>query len=136
MGSLIEMSGTFAGGTESNVASIDIAQSGFLLGVQWACTPLLDAAAELFEAQVSFGSQASGTNDARQVISAVRATLGLGAAGAYVVAINLFVPLPEVPLFPGERIYLHGISTAGVTGIIRCFLHLSFDEPSSRVRRQ
>jgi len=136
MGSVIQMSAAGTGGTESALVSIDIPQNGSILGVQWACSCLLNADAEVFEAQLSFGSANSNTNDSRQVISSLRMTASLvTAAGAVPVFANYYCPLPDLPVAAGERLFIHAAATAGVTSTIRCFLHLSFDEPSTRVRR-
>lgn len=136
MGSIIQMVAAGAGGTEQDIATIDIPQNGSILGCQWSCNCDLDADAEVFEAQISFGSSSAGQNDARQVISSIRMGGGiLTAVGAVPQHWNYYCPVPDLPVFAGERIHMHLIATAGVTSNVRCLLHFSFDEPSLRARR-
>lgn len=131
MGSTVKMYST---GTS---AQIDIPMSGDLIGIQWAMQSDADADGDYYQAQVSFRSAASyTTNDDRGVISEVVAQFQLVTSGAVVNHINTYIPLPDIPIAAGERLYLHVDSTGGVTCSVRAILHFSFDIDKVASRRR
>ena len=136
MGSIIRMSGALAGGTENAIAQIDVPANTTLLGIQWAVNANLDADDEFYRVQLSFRASYSYTNDDRAVISEVAQQVALLTSGVYINQNNLYVPMPDIGLMGGERLFLHGSSTSGVIANVVCFLHLDHDMDKPSVRRR
>lgn len=137
MGSIIQMSGTIAGGTENALAQIDVLKDGDLVGVCWAVILDLDADLETCSLQVSFGSTRTTANDSRQVVDNLLIQNNLTTSGQSNTGnLNQYHVMPRVPVFAGERLFLHSSATSGVTGTVLCCVHFSFNEnlPSQRRR--
>lgn len=136
MGSVIKMYGAGDGDTDV-LAQVDIPMSGSLIGLQWAVAADLDADVEYLVAQLSFRSTGTfTTNDDRGVISEVRAQISLTTSGVSPVAINNYVPLPDIPIAAGERLYLHINASAGLNSLVGCMLHFDFDIDKVSSRRR
>ena len=105
----------YGSGVTDNLASLDIAANGKIVGVAWAAYGDLDADTETLAAEVSFSSSSGlATNDTKSSISAVRA-FNTSTATA-LIAINTFVgPGLNIPVKAGERLYLHAAG-ASFTG--------------------
>lgn len=124
----LEMLGMFGAGTGGNqdaIANIDIPQDGLLVGVDWDVRIDMDADAEVFDAELSFiATSQFFTNDTRGRISSVSAIQTvLDATGGQLGTIQKFVPILDLILHGGERLFLHIISSTGVGGNTRCTLH-------------
>lgn len=133
---IILITGAMVGGTVSAFAQVDIPQDGTIVGVQWSVHFDLDADAEIGQVFLSFAATAAIANDSRSVISTVvtRASV-LTAVGAVPNYVNFHVPM-ELDVSGGERIFLHEISTAGVTGSAACLVHFASGGRSARSPRR
>lgn len=137
MGTQIQMVGATTGGTEAALANIDVPRNGNLVGVSFAGRVDFDTDNDFCHVQISFGSTVSTTNDSRQVIANWQAGhLTFTAGGSLVGGGNAHIPLPNIPVGMGERLYLHGISAAGVVGVIYAMLQFDFDLDQALVRRR
>ena len=137
MGSIIKMYAAGTGGSQDAVASIDIPMQGRLIGVQWAFAAELDADQDSANAQLSFRSQGGfATNDDRGVISEVAQEHQLVTSGGIVTGVNMYAPLPDLPVGHGERLYLHLNVTASTPSIVICLLHFDFDIDKVSSRRR
>jgi len=137
MGSTIKMYAAGGGGTENGDASVDIPMAGDLVGVRWAVDADCNANGEYVYAQLSFRSAGSfTTNDDRGVLSEVRMSFQLTTSGIYGPFVNIYEPLPDIPIAAGERLYLNLISTAGVLTNCVCILHFTFDLDKIASRRR
>ena len=138
MGTVIMMAAVATGGNENALASIDVPMTGHLIAVEWAANFLLNLSTEVGRLQLSFGSTYSSANDSRQVISNVNSgKVGeVTAAGEVLGQANTFTILPDLPVGMGERLYLHGSSSAGVTADALVCLHFDYDLDKVSVRRR
>lgn len=137
MGSVIKMYANATGGAENALAQIDVPMGGRLIGVQWAYAAELDADGDDGQAQLSFRSAgAFTTNDDRGVISEIRTEAQLVTSGISNAFVNTYVPLPDIPVGPGERLYLHGNHAASTPAYIGCLLHFDFDIDKVASRRR
>lgn len=138
MGTAIVMRGVSAGGTESAIAQIDVPMNGNLIGVEWSGRSDLDADGEFQFWQLSFGSAANETNDARQVIAMSSAGFltVLTAVGTGIGVCDKYTRLPDISVGMGERLFLHSIASAGVVGLVYAILHFDFDLDKVAVRRR
>lgn len=132
MGTQITMFATGTGGAESALASIDVPMTGTLETVDWAVGCDLDADTETFNAQLSFGSTYSGTNDSRQIISHLHMRGDILTAVGAVPCHENKQYVKNIRVAAGERIYLHASATAGVASNLTCIIGFSFDVPGSR----
>jgi hypothetical protein len=136
MGSIIKMYGLISGGTQEALAAIDVPMPGNLVGVNWAVMGQL-ATDFVLSTQLSFRSSSSfTTNDDRGVISEVRLAYEITTTGSGQLGENVHVPLPNIAVMGGERLYLHVISTASVVGITVALLQFDFDFDKISTRRR
>lgn len=130
---IIGMYAVISGGEESALANIDIPMDGVITAVDWDMCGNLDADGEEIRAELSFiATHQLTSNDVRGRISSVCAQISLTTSGAPVVGVNKFVGPMELPVAGGERLYLHASTTAGVTGDVRCNIHLDVATRSRR----
>jgi len=138
MGTAIMMAAATAGGTQSSLAMIDVPQSGNIIGVEWSNWGALDTTADYMEAQLSFGSTFTSSNDSRQIIS--HSNMGqmtaLTAVGASMGQDHVFVPLPSIPVNAGERLFLHSNGSATTVCNLRAVIHFDFDLDKLPARRR
>jgi len=100
------------------VASVDIVKSGKIEMVQWSAQGDLDADGESFGAELSFSSSSGfTTHDTKSSISTIRQAVGLLTSGSAATGVNLSVPMPDVDVAEGERVYLHTTGTAIVATV-------------------
>ncbi len=131
---IIGMSGPITGGTENSISMIDIPMDGFIIGIDWDLNANLDADDEVCSVELSFiSTNQIGTNDTRGRISSVslRAVV-LTAVGVHNFGVNKWLGSFDLAVAGGERLFLHSVSTAGVTGTARCGLFV--DQPGSTRR--
>lgn len=132
MGSNIQMFSAITGGTQNALVAFDVPRSGRLTGVSWAINADMDADLDQVIAQLSFGSTSSSVNDSRQVISnAIMGASQVTAASTVRTDTNFYDP-QDLPVSGGERIFLHSVTTAGITGTFMVIVHFDFDIPGSR----
>lgn len=136
MGSIITLVGAITGGTESNIAAIDVPANGVLQAVDWAYTLDADAGDDLGNLQLSFGSAYVLANDSRQLISSCRVLFTLTTSGVMHGFVNRYVQLPDIPVGMGERIYLHHLGTASTIGTGVAHVHFDFNLDLPQVRRR
>jgi len=137
MGSVIQMAGTSAGGTETSLATIDVPADGFITGVEWGCRADFDTDNDFQTWQLTFGSTTNVGNDSRANISNV--TLGgltFTAGGSVIAGASKYTSLPDIPVSGGERLFLHSVAAAGVVGVALCCIHFSFEETRNLPRRR
>jgi len=128
----MQMYASVTGGSQSALAAIDVPRNGKLTCVTWNCYADLDADVDLLFAQLSFGSVGNTQNDVRHVISnCVMYAPELTAVGAVTAYANYSDPM-DLPVAGGERIYVHSLSTASITGVIVCVIQFDFDIPGGR----
>lgn len=135
MGMIQTLVGSFAGGTENALAAVDVPRNGRIIAVDWTVHGDADADGEAIRVQLAFGSTVNSSNDARSVISTVGHQISLTTSGVAVMAINKFVGPLDVAVSGGERLYIHSVATAGMTGTIVCHVHYSFDDLAFTRRR-
>ncbi len=127
---------TMVGGTENAMAAVDVPTNGFMNAIQWSLTADLDADQDFVRVQLSFASTGAFTsNDARQIISTIQNAVNFTTSGLSAVGVNLFLPGLEIPVFGGERLYLHGLSNTGLIGEVFCHVYYSFDIGRTGMRR-
>ena len=110
-------------------ASIDIPADGVLVGIDWAgIFGALDTVDDQAEAELSFNStNQRTTNDARAAISSIKMNMTGLTSGFGPGAINKFVDLKDgLPVMGGERIYMHVLTSAGVTVNVSAILYFRF----------
>ena len=123
---VIQMRAQGTGGTENDVASVDIPEDGRISEVHITSRATLDADAEFSDVELSFISTGQfGTNDARGVIATVGQQMGLLTSGAGITAINHVIPFQDLRVSGGERLHMHMQASAGVT--TTCVIQIHFD---------
>lgn len=132
---IIGMFGLVAGGTQDAIAQVDIPQDGVLRGIDWDMFADMDADAETLVAELSFiATNQTAQNDVRGRISSISAiTVVLTAVGNYYGSSQKWIGPIELMMAAGERVYLHSVASAGVSGVIKCNLH--FDGGATVTRR-
>ena len=132
---IIGMWAAITGGTQDALANIDIPQDGVLLGIDWDVNGDLDADGEGLALELSFiATNQLGQNDVRGRISSISTNLVvLTAVGIDHISLQKWISPFQLMLFGGERLYLHSLSSAGVSGVVRCNLH--FDGGAQITRR-
>lgn len=135
---IIGMYGLIAGDTQDALASIDVPQDGFITGVDWDVSADMDADSEALQIELSFiASNQVNINDVRGRLSGVSAEISLTTSGIASTSIQKFVGPMDVPVAGGERLHLHSVASSGVTGAIRCNVHLdSARAPTRRSARR
>lgn len=138
MSDVIGMFGAISGGTQNALAMLDIPQDGFIIGIDWDMFALLDATSELCEVELSFiATNQLGTNDVRGRISSVgTGAVVLTAVGINTNSVQKWVGSIDIPVSGGERLFLHAGSTAGVSGNVRCNLHVDLGTTTRRSARR
>jgi len=132
MGSNLTLYAAGTGGTENNVALIQVPRNGRLVGVQFMVEADFDADGEYHVCQVSFRDVFSAANDTQYLIAGVtRRHFGAIAAGAGVDGQNHFVPL-DLPVAMMERIYMNLSATAAVVSTNMAILQFDFDMVTNR----
>jgi len=136
MSDVIGMVGVLIGGTQDAMAMIDIPQDGFLIGIDWDLNADLDADIEVVSAELSFiATNQLTSNDVRGRISSVSARAAvLTAVGTAIVSIQKWLSGFDIPVSAGERFFLHGVSIAGVAGVV--IVNLFFDFGSNALPRR
>jgi len=139
---VIQMFATINAAVTDSLAVIDVPNNGRLIGIDWAMQIIgLNTAGDVANMELAFiATNQRTTNDARGTISAAKAACN--ETGTTVVAsigeISKYVDLrPGVKVAAGERIYVHGQASTGVT--INGIILLQFDFGSPRraaVRRR
>jgi len=136
MGTAVKMYAAGTGGTQDGIASIDVPLSGNLISVWWAVNWSGSADADVFRAQVSFGTAGNfATNDSRQVISEVRQECQLVTSGELANAINVAHPI-NLPVNQGERVYMHLLVTTSIASQVAAILNFDFDIDRPLARRR
>lgn len=135
---IINMQGSGTGGEEASVATVDVPEDGFIVGVQIAHFGDLDTDADTANMEISFVSSVQmNLNDTRAsiVISRLRGTLVT--SGLANTVNNMFVPM-NVRVFSGERLHMHLDATAGVVSGGNALIHLDTARtvPRRSVRRR
>jgi len=131
---IIGMYAAFTGGTQDAIAQIDIPSDGSITGIDWDARANLDADNEVADIELSFiATNQNAQNDVRGRISSVSMSISLTTSGISMVSIQKFIGPIDLLVAGGERLYLHVVSTAGVTGAVKCGVHL--DMISSARRR-
>ena len=137
MGTRIQMVGTTAGGTENNLASIDVPRNGSIVGCSWSTQPDLDTDNDSYDLQLSFGSVYSAANDARQVISHVAQRISAPTLAGFIApGENFYDQIPDIGVSMGERLYVHGVTSATTVVTFFLMVSFSFDLDQALVRRR
>ncbi len=122
---IIGMRGAITGGTEDAAAQVDIPTDGTIIGIDCDLNAALDADSELAESELSFiATNQLSTNDVRGRLASISVVMTLTTSGIALVSLQKFVGPTDIPVAGGERLFIHIISTAGVTGTVRYNVHL------------
>ena len=123
---IIGLYGAVTGDTQDAVASIDIPSDGFITGIDWDGNVNLDADGETMNAELSFiATNQVATNDVRGRISSISAQVAvLTSVGEVAFNLQKWIGPMDLSVSGGERIHLHFQSSTGVTGAVRCNIHL------------
>jgi len=136
---VIQMFATLTAAVTDSIANIDIPTNGRLIGVDWSMQVIgLSAEGDVANLELAFiATNQRTTNDARGTVSAVKAAANEATPGG-IGAVAKYVDLrPGVKVSAGERLYLHGQASTGVT--INGIILVQFDFGSPRraaVRRR
>lgn len=132
---IIGFTGVVSGGIQDAIAQVDVPQDGVLRALEWDAHVNLDVSGELATFELSFiATNQNVQNDTRGRISSISAIATvLTSVGIHVNSFGRFVGPFELMVAGGERLFLHSVTTAGVTGIVRCNLH--FDGGATVTRR-
>ena len=132
---VIGLYGAITGDTQNAVASIDIPSDGFITGIDWDGNVNLDADGETMNAELSFiATNQVAVNDVRGRISSVSAQVAvLTAVGEVAFNLQKWIGPMDLSVAGGERIHMHFQSSTGVTGAVRCNIHL--DSRTAAARR-
>lgn len=134
--SIVKIAGTgTAGATSNDVASIDIAEDGFIVGILGYIEALALSSGDAAIAELSFlSTQQQQANDARGSIMEIIIQAGaVVTSGNTKASENVFMSLPEgIPVAAGERIHLHTFADSGVTPLGVFMLYLSFSPGTGR----
>lgn len=134
--SVYKLAASISGGTENDLASIDIQSDGTLYAVHAAVQCDLDADGEFARAEVSFlSTQTIGSNDSRGSIFGVAKRVSLTTSGVGDGGINAGLSGLRIPVMAGERVHLHANSTAGVTGGAEVYMYVE-DRLDPNIRRR
>jgi len=135
---VIGMFGTIAGGTENSIATIDIPEDGMITGIDWDARCNMDADNEAFTCELSFIATIQETsNDVRGRLSSISVnTAILSSVGDVTPVMQKWIGPMALQVSGGERLHLHAASTTGVTGQVRCNVHLDLDRPTRRRSRR
>jgi len=131
---VIGLYGVITGGTQDALTMFDVPQDGFIIGVDWDMSLNLDADNEDGAAELSFiATNQLTASDVRGRISSISSRLYVGdATGAQAVSVQKWLSGFDISVSGGERMYVHAVSTAGVTGEVRCNVFL--DQPGTARR--
>lgn len=123
---VLTLYGAGTGGTQSAIAELDIPGDGMITAVDWSAYADLDADGEAMVIGLSFASSEDlNQNDVRSLISVVSGQWSLTTSGAGQSGFNKHVTFsPGIPVFAGERLYLHAVGSASVTSFIHACIHL------------
>ncbi len=132
MGSIstINVSTAANGAVQSAVQSMIVPQRGKLVGIGLGLSADLKTDAGYFHVECSFGSTgfASGT-PLWSVLAKWSMQMGFVTSGLALAAINDFRPLPGIPVFVGQYIYVHQNGTSGITpALLAVSLAFDFDQ--------
>jgi len=131
---IIGIYGNITGGTQDALAQIDVPQDGVIRGFDWDVHGNMDADGEFLDVELSFiATNQLSTNDIRGRMSSVSAQVAMTTSGVFPVWMQKWIGPIELMVSGGERLYMHVVSTAGVTGMARLNLH--FDGGATVTRR-
>lgn len=134
---MLEIIGIYAaitGGTQDSIAQIDIPQDGLIRACDWDVHGDLDSDGESIQAELSFIATNQLTqSEVRGRISSVSTFISFTTSGISVISLQKFVGPFELVVSGGERMFVHVLTTAGVTGVMRVNLH--FDGGAAVTRR-
>lgn len=122
--SVYKLHGTNTGA--DGIAQLDIREDGWITGVVITARPSgMDAANDYHSLEVSFSSSNSwSTNDVRASIFMAKSSVGLLTSGSADVGINASIGGVRIRVNQGERVYLHGTTSAGGGGLATAYLYV------------
>lgn len=131
MGSVATLTGTVSGSSAwVNVASYDPPARGTIDGVSICIQDDSDADADVVQINVTFSSTPGiPVNSESSSIVHAGKQFQLVTSGAVINGMCYYIPLPNVPIAQGQRLYLHSVVTTGVTAVVSAQVHLSFNIP-------
>lgn len=131
MGSVHTMSAGISGsGAWANLASYDFPLAGRIEGVCLTVADDSDADADSIYAHFTFSSTpGSPANGDLSSLLFFQKNFQLVTSGVVLNGYCIYVKLPDVPVAAGQRLYLHGFATSGVSGTITASMHFSQNVP-------
>jgi hypothetical protein len=133
---IYKLSGSAVASTDA-AAALDIREDDKLQGLLFVLLLLSPSDGAQVRVAVSFGSTSSfDTNDSTSEIAQCCAGYEMLTSGASQLGQNVFVPLPDVDVQAGERVYLHITITSTVTVRASAFLYTSGRTPRPATRRR
>lgn len=133
--SVYKLNGNIAGGTQNAMQQIDIQFDGTITGCNMLLEVDLDADQEFAHGEVSFlSTNTIYSNDARGIIAEMGVQANLTTSGM-AAGYNHYVGPLSIPVSAGERIFVHAISTSGVSGTFNATLYID-DRADVNLRRR
>lgn len=131
MGAVANMYAAVAGSSAwVNAATFDPPLRGTIDGIMLAWSDDSDADADTVAVNISFsatpGLPVSGDYSSMLYVSKNFQLVTSGAANG---SAAQYCIMPQIPIAPGQRVYMHALATTGITASINCGLHLSFNVP-------
>lgn len=128
-----------AGATSDSLATVDIQDDGFIEGVLLNVAPRdADALGDQLAMEISFSSSNTFTNnDVRSSIALIGTRQAFLTSGGGPSNGTIFLSFMKgIPLTAGERIHMHVVASAGVTGECTAYLYTVTDRGSRRTTRR
>ena len=125
-----------SGGTQDNLASIDIQFDGVITAIVGTAYGDFDAADENLRVEVSFLSTNTViSNDSRGSLFTMQSALGIVTSGSHPGMQNSVSGI-NVDVTAGERVHLHIVSTSGVVSQATVYLYVTDGSPAALRRRR
>ncbi len=138
---VVRLAGTGSGGTQNDLAAVDMIQDGAIVAVAAHLLPREVSGSDLaFRAEVSFlSTNQIQQNDARGTIAKIEEALFMDTqVGSQSQGRSLFLALPAggIPVNAGERIHLHYSGSTGADAEITFDLYLDLKGSTRRAGRR
>lgn len=135
--SIYKLRAAGTGGTQNDVASLDVQFDGIIQGLFGSLIADLDADLEYCQVEASFlSTNTIGSNDSRGSLIIISTQIqAVTAASVVPGSVNGGIGGLEVPISAGERLHLHIDASAGVTSVAQLYIYTR-DSGDPRLRRR
>lgn len=125
-----------SGGSEDGIASLDIQADGTIQAINIDARADFDADLEYCAVELSFlGTNTITISDSRGSLLIAQGQLNLTTSGGNLGRISNTVSGLTIPVFQGERVYMHVVATAGVNSQVQGYLYVQ-DQIQAAIRRR